>query len=132
MGLPSGEASDASARIHEALRAIEHLSGVTIAVKLGDAGAVLGQGEGWRALPAFPVEARDTTGCGDAFVAGFLLALARGAPLEVAGRLGNALGALTATRPGAAEALPSLPEARAFLAARGARAELAVLDDEAA
>ena len=81
-------------------------------------------------VPAFAVAAKDTTGCGDAFVAGFLLATTRRAPVEVALRLGNALGALTATRPGAADALPSREEARAFLLERRALPELAVLDGE--
>lgn len=78
-------------------------------------------------LPGFAVGARDTTGCGDAFVAGFILAVARGASPRVAAELGNAAGALTATRPGAAESLPTHHEACAFLAERGAEAALSVL-----
>lgn len=98
--------------------------------KLGAAGALVSSSASSVRVPAFAVEARDTTACGDAFVAGFLLATARGAPPEVAARLGNALGALTATRMGAAEALPSRDEVRVFLEARGARAERAVVDEE--
>ena len=101
---------------------------IVIVEKLGDGGARIGDAT----VPAFAVEARDTTGCGDAFVGGFLLALARGAPLDVACRLGNALGALAATRPGAAQALPSRRDVRAFLAERGATRELAVIDGEPA
>jgi sugar/nucleoside kinase (ribokinase family) len=98
--------------------------------KLGAAGARASGAAGTVQAPAFAVEATDTTACGDAFVAGFLLATARRAPLEVAVRLGNALGALTATRPGAADALPSREEARAFLRERGAADALAVLEGE--
>ena len=70
---------------------------------------------------------RDTTGAGDAYVAGFLFALTRGAVPATAARLGNALGALTATRPGAAEALPERSEVRAFLEIHGASDALPLL-----
>jgi ribokinase len=88
--------------------------------KLGARGArVCGPG-GAAIVPAFAVEARDTTACGDAFVAGFLLATTRGAPPDRAAVVGNATGALTATRPGAAAALPSRDEVRGLLTERGA------------
>ncbi len=54
-----------------------------------------------RSLPAFPVEAIDTVGAGDAFVGGFAVALAASASLESAVRAGSAAGALTATVAGA-------------------------------
>ncbi|APR77393.1 Ribokinase [Minicystis rosea] len=125
-------ALDPSLASHDAMSvasmwAIERFSGVSIAVKLGRTGCTVGD-DAWICLPGFTVAARDTTGCGDAFVAGFLLALARGASIEAAGCLGNALGALTATRAGAAEALPSLAEVRTFLTEHGELAALAVLD----
>jgi ribokinase len=94
-----------------------------VVVKLGTRGCAVG-GRARCAIPAFPVEARDSTGCGDAFVAGFLLAHLRGAPPDAAGRLANALGALTATRPGAADALPALDEVRALLRAHAATRDL--------
>lgn len=97
-----------------------------VAAKLGARGSRLG-GRASADLPAFPVIARDTTGAGDAYVAGFLFALTRGAAPITAARLGNALGALTATRPGAAEALPSRDEVRAFLEAHGALDALSLL-----
>ena len=48
------------------------------------------------AVPAFEVEVVDTTGCGDAFSAGFLRGLAAGKDLEAAGVLGSATAALVA------------------------------------
>jgi sugar/nucleoside kinase (ribokinase family) len=85
------------------------------ALKLGPRGCLIAGAGQQYAAPAFPVAAVDTNGCGDAFVAGFLHAHMRGATPEVCAALANALGALVATRPGAAEALPDRATLRAFL-----------------
>lgn len=45
-------------------------------------------------IPAFKAEVVDSTGCGDAYCAGFITGLALGWDLEHAGRLGAAAGAL--------------------------------------
>lgn len=85
------------------------------AIKLGARGALIaGPGRRFYA-PTFDVTAVDTNGCGDAFVAGFLCAHRRGASLELCSALANALGALTATRYGAAEALPTREQFQIFL-----------------
>jgi sugar/nucleoside kinase (ribokinase family) len=47
-------------------------------------------------VPAFDIEVVDTTGCGDAFSAGFLRGLSLGEPPEQAARLGSACAALVA------------------------------------
>lgn len=52
-------------------------------------------------VPAYPVTATDTVGAGDAFVGALAVALAEGADLGRAVRLGAASGALTATVAGA-------------------------------
>ena len=70
------------------------------------------------------MEAVDTTGAGDGFVAGLLAGLLdhglrwdRGI-IEGALRLGNAVGALTTTQRGAIPALPRRAAVEAFLAAQ--------------
>lgn len=89
-----------------------------VAAKLGPQGCVVARRGEQHSAPAFAVEAVDTTGSGDAFVAGFLFAYLRAQPLERCATFGNALGGLAATRSGAAEALPDRASARAFLAER--------------
>ncbi|KYH33779.1 carbohydrate kinase family protein [Neomoorella mulderi] len=89
-----------------------------VAVTLGEDGALLAGTKGKVHLPAFPVQAVDTTGAGDAFMAGMLVVLAEAiqqgedpealdsAWLERLGSWGNAAAALTCTRPGVMPALP--------------------------
>ncbi|MCC6801857.1 MAG: sugar kinase [Anaerolineae bacterium] len=48
-------------------------------------------------LPAFKVPVVDSTGCGDAYCAGFIVGLSNGWDLEKAGRLGTAAGSLVIT-----------------------------------
>ena len=52
--------------------------------------------DGAERVPAFPIEVVDTTGCGDAFSAGFLRALALGRSRRDAAILGCAAAALVA------------------------------------
>jgi ribokinase len=88
------------------------------ALKLGPHGCLVVGRTLWHAAPAFSVAAVDTNGCGDAFVAGFLYAHRRGEPPDACAMLANAIGALTASRIGAAEAMPRQDSLRAFLAER--------------
>lgn len=95
------------------LPALDHLlaGGVAfVAIKRGARGCLLAHGDTRLEAPAPPVTAVDTNGCGDAFAAGCAWALLNRASLLEAARLANLLGALTATRPGAADALPTRKE----------------------
>jgi sugar/nucleoside kinase (ribokinase family) len=70
----------------------------TAVIKRGALGAVAGTAGGERsAVPAAPAQAVDTTGAGDAFLAGFLAARLGGARLEESLRRGCTLGALATT-----------------------------------
>jgi ribokinase len=110
-GTASGDVSgieDAAARLID--KGVE-----TVVVTLGHRGALLArEGETGR-VPAFTVTAVDTTAAGDAFVAGFSLAMAAGRPLVEAVLWGNAAGALAATRLGAQSSLPTRRELVALL-----------------
>jgi ribokinase len=79
------------------------LDGVASIVTLGADGCLF---DG-HTFAADKVAATDTTGCGDAFCGVMAAALARGLAIEVAIGLAQRAAALTATRPGAFDALPS-------------------------
>jgi sugar/nucleoside kinase (ribokinase family) len=61
-------------------------------------------------VKGFTVEPVDTTGAGDCFTGGFLAGLYRGATLGEAARLGNACGALSASRIGSVSGLRGYQE----------------------
>jgi sugar/nucleoside kinase (ribokinase family) len=67
-----------------------------VAVTCGADGALVVDADGVESVPAFPVEVVDTTGCGDAFSAGFLRGLSLARPPREAARLGCAAAALVA------------------------------------
>jgi sugar/nucleoside kinase (ribokinase family) len=82
----------------------------TVAIKRGNNGcAVFEQDREIWAL-GFPVEPVDTTGAGDCFTGGFLAGLHKGGTLEEAARLGNACGALSASRMGSVSGLKGYGE----------------------
>ena len=82
----------------------------TVVVTLGSAGAVAVRAAGALRVPAFPVEAIDTVGAGDAFSGALAGCLAAGAPIEDALLVASAAGALTCTRRGAVDAMPTREE----------------------
>src|SRR3954466_10395342 len=66
------------------------------AITCGARGSVVVTGDGAERVPAFQVEVVDTTGCGDAFSAGFMRGLSLGRSPPDAARLGSACAALVA------------------------------------
>ncbi|MGW3290819.1 carbohydrate kinase family protein [Streptomyces sp. NPDC001002] len=67
-----------------------------VAVTRGAEGALLVTAEGTETVPAYDIEVVDTTGCGDAFSAGFLRAVSLGRTPREAAVLGSASAALVA------------------------------------
>lgn len=96
-------------------------AGNLVAVTYGRRGAELRKA-GERIAQARPpqVEAADSTGAGDAFVAALTLALLEGQDAQAALAFGCAAGALAATRPGAQPSLPRREEVEACLSGRPA------------
>ncbi|HWL86175.1 MAG TPA: ribokinase [Polyangiaceae bacterium] len=66
-------------------------------------------------VPAFRVEAVDTTAAGDTFVGVMAASLAEGRPVPEALRRGNAAAALSVQRAGASTSMPTRDEVDAFL-----------------
>jgi sulfofructose kinase len=68
--------------------------------------------------PAFPVQAVDTTGAGDAFHGAFLYAMLRGWALRHVAAFANAVAAINCRTLGGRRGLPTLVQAEAFLDGR--------------
>ncbi|MFC2030111.1 carbohydrate kinase family protein [Chloroflexota bacterium] len=86
-----------------------------VALKLGRDGCLVGSDSGRYQVPAFAVAARDSTGAGDSFAAGFLAAHLAGLDLRSAAIVGNALGATTVAHVGGGNAAPRIKEMLALL-----------------
>ena len=95
-----------------------------ICVTYGPGGALIHLRDGGTIKhDGYSVSARDTTGAGDAFVAAMLIGILEhredyAAHLPEILDFANAVGALTCLKEGAIPALPSMAQARAFLARR--------------
>ncbi|MDP6350411.1 MAG: ribokinase [Chloroflexota bacterium] len=107
------DAGDRAGAFAAAARLREGVS-KSVIVTLGSDGAVLYTATG-RHLPAFEIEAVDTTAAGDAFCGAFGLARARGTDLLECVRYASAAGALAATRAGAQPSLPTASEMEELL-----------------
>jgi sugar/nucleoside kinase (ribokinase family) len=89
----------------------------TVVIKLGRQGCGIYTPQCEILSPGFEVEAKDTTGAGDCFVAGFLSACVRGASLAEAGRYANAVGALSVQEVGGATGISARIDVDAWMAA---------------
>jgi sugar/nucleoside kinase (ribokinase family) len=87
-----------------------------VAATCGSQGAVVADRDGCARVPAFATEIVDTTGCGDAFSAGFLRALSLGRSRRNAAVLGCATAALVAQGRGSDHSGIDLAAADAFAA----------------
>lgn len=114
-GLPLANTSDLGAAASSLLA--QGVGGVIIT--LGADGLYLADGEGQEWVPAFDVEAEDTTGAGDVFNGALAVALADHQPLRAAARFAAAAAALSVTRRGAQPSAPYRAEVMDFFGGRG-------------
>lgn len=101
----SGEPKEAWEAIHG------RWPGVSLVLTLGGRGSMAFRPEGEAVFQeAFPVKAVDTTAAGDTFTGYFLAALTEDRPLSECMKRASLAAALSVTRPGAAESIPTRPE----------------------
>ncbi len=85
-------------------------------VTFGECGCVAKWEKGIFAFPAFPVDAVDTTGAGDAFHGAFIYSTLQDWRVEETVRFASAVAALNCRQLGGRSGLPTLEEAHRFLA----------------
>lgn len=71
-----------------------------VVITLGERGSLVAGPEGWEIIPAFKVQAVDTTGAGDAFIGSFAVFLGEGLPEREALTRANLYAALSTTKVG--------------------------------
>lgn len=101
-------------QMEEAAEQLRRIGVGTVILTLGERGAFLCSAGGNQLFPAYKIQPVDTTAAGDAFVAGFAVALAERGNLFEAVPRGNAAGALAATKFGAQPSLPTRSEWERF------------------
>lgn len=110
----SGIAVDGPQSAAQATQSLLRRGVKRVIVTLGAQGVLFSDGTKALHFPAFPVEAVDTTGAGDAFNGALAAGLAAGGKWEEAIPLANAAAALACTKPGAQSSLPTRAEVQAF------------------
>lgn len=88
----------------------------SVVITLGEKGLIWKNEEGTGRLPAFSIEALDTTGAGDIFHGAFALEIARKASFHSALLFAGAAAALSCKKPGARLSIPTRPEVDGFWA----------------
>ena len=87
----------------------------SVVMTLGADGVLYDGEEGRFRLPAFKVQAVDTTAAGDTFCGYFLAAVCAGKPVQTALREASAASAIAVSRAGAAPSVPTADEVQEFL-----------------
>lgn len=114
LGQPSFS-MDVDSDIELAARKILALGPRAVVLKLGARGCMIATEQGSVRVPGFKVSAIDTTAAGDVFNGAFATALAEGRAVPDAARFANAAAALSVTRPGAQNSVPSRPQVDRFM-----------------
>ena len=81
----------------------------------GEGSSICAKGMDEIRIPSFKVPIVDSTGCGDAYCAGFIVGLSMGWDLEQAGRLGSAAGSLVITGLGSDAGIVNLEKTIEFM-----------------
>lgn len=85
-------------------------------ISLGEDGVLVTEGSGTSTIiPAYDIDVVDTTGCGDAFSAGFITGLIEGRDLLTAAELGVGAGSMVATGLGSDAAITNRASLNHFM-----------------
>ena len=88
-----------------------------VAIKLGAQGCYIHDGQREAYITGYKVDAVDTTGAGDSWVAGFITGLRQGWDMEVSARFANAVGAHCVMAVGASAGIKPVADIVAFMEA---------------
>ena len=102
-------------------RLFRELGARVVVIKLGAEGCVVFSDHGDFSLPAYRVDALDTTGAGDCFCGAFLAGLCRGFDLREAAQLATAVGAQCVQHIGGTDWEASYESTRLWMKSRGNR-----------
>jgi sulfofructose kinase len=103
------------ADMERALRKLRTRHATMLCVTLGRGGSMILDGDTLHREPAFTVDAVDTTGAGDVFRGAFIYGLLRGEPPTSLLTFANAAAAVSCTRAGAIDAVPTLVDVRGMM-----------------
>ncbi len=114
-GLLRTELHDDEQRAHAAADQLCSRGVKNVVLKLGSRGCLIARGsQPKQRVPAFTVDAVDTTAAGDAFNAGLAVGLLRGYSALDSAVFASAVAAISVTRPGAQPSMPSGDEVEKF------------------
>lgn len=95
------------------------LGAPVVTITLGERGSISYRNNETIMIPAFPIDALDTTGAGDVFHGAYIFGLLHGLELTDTIRFASAAAAMKCSRIGGRSGIPGLPEALEFLANKG-------------
>lgn len=96
--------------VRRAARALHEMGTGHVAITLGSSGSAVLDDSSLTFIPAVPVRAVDSTAAGDTYIGALAAELARGADVIDAARFASRASALTVTRVGAQQAIPTRAE----------------------
>ena len=102
-------------RYEDNCRSLREKGPGTVIFTFGEKGCVGVWDGGFFQLPAYKVDAVDTTGAGDVFHGAYLFALVQGHKAPEAARFASAVSAIKCTRLGGRAGIPDLPTVEGFL-----------------
>jgi sugar/nucleoside kinase (ribokinase family) len=111
-GMPDLDSPEHQAR---AMAALHACNGNPVVITRGERGMLYGTGDAMEQLPAFAVQAVDTTAAGDIFHGAFAYGVLRGLPDRETLRWAAATAALSVTVPGGRTSIPSLSQVEELL-----------------